>query len=545
MSVDFLGEYDPGFLDEMAKMTDSLRSMSIRDPALPELSELLFRSTSGLFHASGGSGGGIERIPYAERSKTITNEVLDISTDCNKEKFTRNVANSYESILYPPKLFTATVSGTLRNYPADLSEKDLFAALDPHGNIMELDCGQGNKKNPQYEYVLANNIVKKGNRGRPKKIREKSTRKVPNGSSGDKMQSQLTFLFISKERRNDKKTVHGFKEWKYLLFRKGKIHLAGLEADYMEENNKNINDIIDSLNKLLYPTLSPVEDADKVISLAKLKLNNVNYKFFLRINKGQFIHHKTLENVFRLVKAEDEKELQPGNCKCKEKFCRKCKIRKMIDSMSDVVADIKTHPLHPHPKICEVIPTRGNKLSIKIATPFPQKPNKYMRVEMFSASEIDPDYDKHMKIPAGTWGMRINIKGGLIFDGVEGEDYIKATYDFLLELFSRYYSSIVKNVTTPSDYIVENLYEDNIYYPNSGTINQLAMHARNLVKEHEVEKKIDSVISSFSADEISSINGILGGMLIPQDQFAEPCNHDLLTTRSDGLSAATVGSESG
>lgn len=500
MAVDFLGEFDSSFLDEVAKMTDSLRSMSVCDPVLSELSKLISKPTKPRFRESMGD-------------KKPANEILDIVSDDNKERFIRNVADSYENILYPPTLFTATVSGTLRNYPAELNEKDLFAALTPEGNIMELDCGQGNKRNVRYESLLLDNVVQKGKRGRPKKIKERSKRKVPNGSSGDKMQSQLTFLFVSQQRRTDKKTVHGFKEWKYLLFRKGKIHLAGLEADYIEENNKNINDIIDCLNKLIYPTLSPEipEDAEKMISLAKLKLNNVNYKFFLRINKGQFIHHRTLENMFRIVKAEDEKELVPGNCKCREKFCKKCKTRKLIDSMPDMIADIKANPLGKHPKICEVIPTRGNKLSIKIATPFPQKPNKYMRVEMFSASEIDENYDKHMKIPAGTWGMRINIKGGLIFDSEDGDvDYIKSTYDFLLELFGRYYSGIVRNVTKPSDFIVEDIYTDNIYAPGKEAINKMDEICESLNRERDLNEKINCMMRSFSEKEISSINQILG-----------------------------------
>lgn len=502
MAVDFLGEFEPGFLDEMAKMTDSLRSISVCEPIVSELSELISKPSKKRIY---------ERIPQID--KKSGNEILDIASDNNKEKFIRNVADSYESILYPPTLFTATVSGTLRNYPSELNEKDLFNALNPEGNIMELDCGQGNKRSARYEALLTNNVVKKGNRGRPKKIKERSGRKVPNGSSGDKMQSQLTFLFVSNQRRNDKKTLHGFKEWKYLLFRKGKIHLAGLEADYMDENNNNINDIIDCLNKLLYPTLSKEipEDAEKMISLAKLKLNNVNYKFFLRINKGQFIHHKTLENMFRIVKAEDEKELVPGNCKCKEKFCKKCKTRKLIESMSDMIADIKSNPLGKHPKICEVIPTRGNKLSIKIATPFPQKPNKYMRVEMFSASEIDEDYDKHMKMPIGTWGMRINIKGGLIFDSTDGNeiDYIKSTYDFLLELFGRYYDIIVRNVTKPSDFIIEDLYEDNIYFHNSKTIDVMDKYCDSVMREKEIEEKIKFMIESFSSTELNQINNCL------------------------------------
>lgn len=484
--------FDPGFLDEVAKMTDSLRLMSISDPVTSDLSELINKPTKG-------------RRSYNSQ-KQISNEVLDIVSDNGEEKFSRNVSESYENILYPPKLFTATVSGTLRNYPAELNEKDLFDSLTPYGNIMELDCGKGNKKNPAYERLIADNTVVKGKRGRPKKIKEKSGRKVPTGSSGDKMQSQLTFLFVSNERRTDMKTVHGFKEWKYLLFRKGKIHVAGLEIDYMEENMKNINYIIDCLNKLLYPTLSKPEDEDKMISLARLKLNNVNYKFFLRINKGQFIHHKTLENMFKIIKAEDEKELLPGNCKCKEKFCSKCSIRKLIDTMPDMVADIKTNPLKAHPKICEVIPTKGNKLSIKISTPFPQKPDKYMRLEMFSASEINEDYDKHMKIPIDTWGMRINIKGGLIFDGADGEDYIKSTYEFLLELFDRYYNYVVRDVTKPSDFTIEDLYQDNIYCPNSGTIARFDEYYNEIIRLQLLDKKIDSIMSSISEDNLTLIS---------------------------------------
>ena len=177
-------------------------------------------------------------------------------------------------------LSTITVEAKISNI--NFKEKDLIELLnlDNHSDIIKIGCNF--KEYVSDTYLELTKPVKKSNRGRKKKIKPVSHRKIQ--GNGKYFNSQITFTIL--DSLNKEKFYH------LKLFTNGTIQIPYVCNENIEVINPIINIIINTINKLTNIKI----DSEKNIDIVYIKSIMRNYKFNL-IQQNIFIDLYKFQNI--------------------------------------------------------------------------------------------------------------------------------------------------------------------------------------------------------------------------------------------------------
>lgn len=385
-----------------------------------------------------------KRNPAPKKSRVDENNNL-LNPEV-RAAFVRPIYEETGEILSQPVTTTITLSGVLEN--VDIDEKDL-SMFWTNNKVIRIKSNYDRIIQPGFEENQVPRV--KSNRGRKKKPVKKKQRKVQ--GFGTEFNSQVTFVVITDI--PDKRTSHGFLEYKFKIFQRNKLQLPGCIPAHMDNFLMACKDIIDLLNDCLH-------GGEQKVRLINLCPNMKNYKFYLEMEWNQILDLSLLKKLLLIDKARDN-GAQPQNFKhnktvnCQKGKCQNC-FNEELFSLYHELSEYNM-PTARRPKIFDVGYTREDtKLYIKFLTPIPTDPTKKVLVNIFSGKPIPLDYGGNVE--PGTWGAKINILGALY------EDATRDIYLYLLDLFERNYDELVVNQEIDDDeyiYIIEDdIAEDNI-----------------------------------------------------------------------------------
>jgi hypothetical protein len=342
-------------------------------------------------------------------------------------------------ILTRPLPTTTTISGILAN--VNIDDKDI-EKFEPNESVVIIESNFGRKVHPSYFDGIVEKVKSsRGRKPKPKKVKKERKKQ----GSGKCFNSQVTF--IVRTDIVDKKSLCGFKEYKFKIFRGNKEQLPGC-------TQKDINsvlianyDVLDVINAGLHPN---EQDETKKARLVSLNPSMKNYKFYLKMNHGQLIDLITLKRILLIEKLKDSSELTSLesliDCTCKLRDCDKCFNKSLFDYSGEMIStgydgslsseQIRSAVSPKRPKIFDVKYTyEDTKLSLKFSTPIPTDPNKRTRINIFPGKDVEQTYSDNTE--PNTWGGKINILGALY------EETTKEIYEYLLWLFELYYDQLV------------------------------------------------------------------------------------------------------
>lgn len=130
------------------------------------------------------------------------------------------------------QLSTITAEGRLSNINFKGNEKEVINCFELTGNIIRIGCNYKELSSELYTYMTTK--VKKSNRGRKPKPKEKSTRKIQ--GTGKYMNSQIQFTFANDIK---KKKIYHIK-----LFVNGSIQIPAVTDESLTLIQNEINELI-------------------------------------------------------------------------------------------------------------------------------------------------------------------------------------------------------------------------------------------------------------------------------------------------------------
>lgn len=369
-------------------------------------------------------------------------------------------AEKESKILSRPILATATISGVMDNVDIDEHNIDIF---EPTDRVVVIESNFGRKEHPSYKDYVNANKQKKSTRGRkPKPKKPKKERKKQ--GSGKCFNSQVTFIVLSDI--PDKTSPSGFKEYKFKVFRKNKQSLPGGNPENFYDVLTANYDLMDVLNTAFHPEET---DPMKKVHLKSLCVEMKNYKFFLKMKKGEIIDLNLLKKIFLIEKIHRTTEFfneeitkttkradgtkvtkvyKNLKCICKERNCNDCYNQSLLAGINFDVSELDPN-IPDHPPIFDVgYTSEDSELFVRFSTPTVAKPDKTVRVNIFPGSDIPNDYSEY--IEPGQYGGKINILGGL-----HEEDTIQI-YEYLSYIFDKYYDQLIIDTNEDEfEYILE------------------------------------------------------------------------------------------
>jgi hypothetical protein len=301
-----------------------------------------------------------KRTPKTKTPAPIKCRPDEFDATCNildnniKEAFQNDVGYIDNNIFTQPVPTTFTMEGFLSNVKFD--EKTFIHMLEPTERIVVLDCNYGKKIHVSYTEPV---IIKKNKRGRKKKEKVQSKRKIQ--GSGKCFNSQVTFVVRADVDTTGKNIVRreGMDPdddlvYKFKVFRNGRIQLPGAKPISINDILDKVMCVIDMLNAALHPGEN---DPTKLISIININSVMKNYKFAIKLGENQIIDLVLLK-------------------------------RKMMEYRVAVAAGANDVPKHP--PIVDINYTReSTKNAITFATPRPNKPKKVTKLNIFMSGKVN------------------------------------------------------------------------------------------------------------------------------------------------------------
>jgi len=254
--------------------------------------------------------------------------------------------------------FTNTLEGYFENI--NFNEETLIKKINVKGNFKLFICNYGEVRDPNFEF-------KKGKANRRARKRRIQKRRKLQGS-GTEFNSQITFVAVT-DKMPDKRYL-------FKIFRTGKMQLPGIRqelfADVIEKANELadiltetfIEDVKTGANDENWSPLNPLFCVKDGEEFPKVKLNILiplmkNYKFSIKIPEGNLLSLSALKLLLISIK-EGMLVLTPNH--------------------EDVT----------YPQIFMVKYSRRDpKLAIKFNTPNERRPDKILRVNIFSYGKVN------------------------------------------------------------------------------------------------------------------------------------------------------------
>lgn len=421
---------------------------------------------------------------------------------------TTGIAPSGRQILSPMYDTTSALSGELIN--ADQIDEKNIAIFEGKTNnkVVIIHSNFGKIIDPSYPLMVEAakiNALKKSTRGR-KKTDKKQKKPRKKQGTGECFNSQITMTVLSNVPSETSES--GFKEFHFKVFHQNKIQLPGASS-------KMINEVIlacEHLVGVINAGLNPQNLPEKQVKIVKLNPTMKNYKFFLHMQPKQILNMQALfmllmteklrSNVLKMdefhFQTSAAKNATPqtstnnadrikshvynaaicgdpvsiaaysiwlnGNAtygnKCSDCFYKQvydmisvkesklCGVSNLSEASNLSEETKNTAPITPqttqHPIVYDVVYTREkNNLAVIFSTPSASNASKRVRVDIFSSKEISKKY--HSSISEGVWGAKINMIGA------HDDKVTESIYNYLLELFDKYYEYIVGCIGANSD----------------------------------------------------------------------------------------------
>jgi hypothetical protein len=253
-------------------------------------------------------------------------------------------------------LSTITVESKISNIK--FKESDLILKLgltDKIPEIIKIGCNYGEYISDKY--IELTTSVKKSNRGRKKKNKPVSTRKVQ--GNGKYFNSQITFTILDPNSDNNK-----FYHLK--LYTNGTIQITYV----CYEDITLIQPIIDLVIKIILPIESIKIDLSEDIKIIYLKSIMRNYKFNI-IPENTFIDLNKLKLI--LLQFKEYQSSQSTN-----------KFQNKIEYDNNLLLSLEIGLIK-----CNFEKYTG--IIVKFKTPIEDKPNKLTTVKIFSSGKINID----------------------------------------------------------------------------------------------------------------------------------------------------------
>lgn len=368
-------------------------------------------------------------VPKDHQEEFNNDEINIISNEKAYKIFTEKICSNEHQILSPLVSTMITLSGVLKNALIDDKHPEIFECNDI---VIAVLSNYGEIVNPKFGY--GKKTVKRSSRGRkPSNKKEKSVRKKL--GSGKFFNSQLTFI-VRVPGILSNKTVHGFLELPFKIFKQNKLQFPGATPDMIGTVLEGCSEVMKVINAALHPE---EKDPEKLASIVSLVPCMKNYKFYVRMEPGQIIDLMLLKKIILYHKN--------GNLDhdCEGENCKECMDNEMI-SEDITIDDLKPlTPIPEHPPIFNVTYTGDEDIKLFIQFMLKDK-NKKVRVNIFPGKEIPKNYSKNGS--EADYGGKINILGG--YD----EETTSQIYNYLLYIFETYgYLLITYPVVNNDEYI--------------------------------------------------------------------------------------------
>lgn len=347
------------------------------------------------------------------------------SNDRAKTMFMEEICGDGDyNILTSPISTMITITGELENVSVDEKNPFVFHYND---EIIAILSNFGELINPKYG--IGKIQKKKSGRGRKKEEKKPKKERVMQGN-GKYFQSQITMVYMCRELL-DPKTVHGYKEYKFKIFKgkngKAVIHIPGATPETIKNVLDGCQAVVDLINEVFHKDENNPEKLARIIGLYPC---TKNYKFYLKMDKGKIIDFMLLKKIFTVHKTGKIYH------RCDEEKCKECDdeiILKKYVNLEDMelLTDIP-----PHPQIFNVIYTgeENTTLFIEFLTPEITE-DKKIRVNFYPGKEIPRNYAPGIEPDA--YGGKINILGG------HKEEVTREIYNYLLYIFEVYYDYLI------------------------------------------------------------------------------------------------------
>lgn len=311
--------------------------------------------------------------------------ILELSGRLKYEKETLFTDNKIFGPIIPT---TTTMEGYLTH--VQFHESNLIRLLRTTDKIVNIRCNWEDLKHPNYKEYKK---LKLSNRGRKKKpkVESKKYSNTADFSHFDEFHSQITFNVLPKwvnVSQSSESIV--IPNYKYKIFRNGKIQLPGAHPKHTDDILYCIDEIIKLLNETMH-------QSQNVITVTNLNPVMKNYKFTVNIPDNYILDLLVLKKLLMSDKINN----------LPNKFINKTNI---MQPMLHIIQYSR----------------QTTKLSIKFLTPLLKRGNKQTLVNIF---------------PSG----KINILGALDF--IYTDDICR----YLHHVFANNYNSIVVEKGIPDE----------------------------------------------------------------------------------------------
>lgn len=298
-----------------------------------------------------------EPIAVAERPIGSTLEVQAFDASNNildkmvMDAFMKGIDVSESDVMTAPIITTITLGGNIAN--VNFIESEFIERIHADEDCVKLTCNYG--ETVYGGYVMPPPVVK-SNKGRKKKVPKNTNRKKQ--GNGTDFNSQITFMMRSRtvEVAPGGIVPDDTKLYKFKVFRNGKIQMPGAKQGSIADVVECAKIIVTKLNQILHPN---ERDPSKVCQLINLNPVMKNYKFSLKLARGEVIDLDMLREVFSAY--ADKESLPPGSSDC---------------------------PVHP-----DFFPPKAGRKTTTAAiifkTPSQTKINKKLRVNVFPSGKVN------------------------------------------------------------------------------------------------------------------------------------------------------------
>jgi hypothetical protein len=277
-------------------------------------------------------------------------------------------------------LSTITVESKLSNIK--FKEKELIEDLNINekNDIIKIGCNFNEYISDLY--LEMTKPVKKSNRGRKKKIKPISTRKIQ--GNGKYFNSQITFTILDNEDKN--------KFYHLKLFTNGTIQIPFVNNENILYITPIINKIITLLNDINYVKI----ENEKNIDIIYIKSIMRNYKFHLIENKNfidlyilqdLLLNYKSSQDIYNLENNPvDTVENKSVDDLTENENNEKLEINKKYLKYKNYTELYKLELT-----LIKFFPERYTGIILKFKTPIEENKNKLTTVKIFSSGKINID----------------------------------------------------------------------------------------------------------------------------------------------------------
>lgn len=304
-------------------------------------------------------------VPAAVVAPPAQVKIYEYDSDYNildpliRDEFKNEIIYNETEIFTAPVSTTNTMEGFMSN--VSIHEQVIIEEIEPDDCIVVIRCNYGKLVYPGYVEPVK---IKKTNRGRKKRTKQKKPRKKQ--GFGTDFSSQITFMGISPENPD--------KVYKFKIFRTGVLQLPGAQQDRIDDVVYCAKHIATLLNNCLHPN---EQNPAKLTHVVNINPVMKNYKFRIKMGKNNVIDMEMLKEILALewlaqlrgAAAPDGLKKILGDVECE---------RRRDDYPSET------------PRIFLVKYTQQEtKLSVIFDTPIKNNANKKTRVNIFMRGKVN------------------------------------------------------------------------------------------------------------------------------------------------------------